>query len=173
MDVYSSQSLTRYTAGAGNTSRGEEDGDAPTFEYGADGPERPASAAQLSDNRPDNIWGTINIGGNVVTIYNGGVTQYENGLTIDIDWDGLNTAEDRANAIMAKYGGSLTMAGTAMSESAYNNHAAQFWAGVLGDENLFSRFFNGTGGGYNEEDQFLDFLADGFNESAGNVQPAE
>lgn len=65
----------------------------------------------IPDNRPDNVWGKITLpSGEVVTIYNKGGTESENPL--DIDWN-IDGEAARAEAIMAKYGGTLEIADTA------------------------------------------------------------
>jgi hypothetical protein len=65
----------------------------------------------VADNRPDNVWGKITLSnGDTATIYNKGSVETDHTM-LDIDWS-LDGEANRAEAIMAKYGGTLEIAET-------------------------------------------------------------
>lgn len=63
----------------------------------------PFRFAQKADNHPDNLWGTIELQNQTVKIYKTGVVETQGG--INIDWDNIDGAQNRADAILSKYGG--------------------------------------------------------------------
>lgn len=66
----------------------------------------------VSDNRPDNVWGKINLPyGDTATICNKGSVETDHTM-LDIDWS-LDGEAEWAEAVMAKYGGMLEIANTA------------------------------------------------------------
>lgn len=66
-------------------------------------------------NRPDNIWGKIALpNGEVVTIYNGGSIESENSLDVELPMHEGSEAE-RAEAVLARYGGTLEITDLAHS----------------------------------------------------------
>ncbi|MCF1472989.1 hypothetical protein FS763_13665 [Agrobacterium vitis] len=68
------------------------------------------------DSVPATVWGVLHLSEGTVTLYNEGgslYTPYEMGGDVsqwgnDIDWENINTPEERAAAIMEQYGGKLT-----------------------------------------------------------------
>ncbi|MBL4726874.1 MAG: hypothetical protein JKY83_09435 [Rhizobiaceae bacterium] len=56
-----------------------------------------------ADNHPDNLWGTIELQNQTVKIYKTGVVETQGG--IHIDWHNIDGAQNRADAILSKYGG--------------------------------------------------------------------
>jgi len=66
-------------------------------------------------NRLDNIWGKIALlDGDVVTIYNGGSIESDNSLDVELPMHEGSEAE-RAEAVLARYGGTLEIADLAHS----------------------------------------------------------
>lgn len=109
----------------------------------------------LATNRWENAWGTINVPGmGTVTIYNGGGTSYDGSPgDIDIDWENIDTAEGRAAAIMAKYGGDLIMAETAVRSnlSIDEGDSLDYLKTVMEDDALFKSYLASSVGQSIEE----------------------
>lgn len=92
----------------------------------------------IPDNRPDNVWGKISLpNGQTATIYNGGGVETES-MMLDIDWS-LNTEEERAEAILAKYGGVLKIQPPPEKPPEIGADIANFWSNVIGNPALADR----------------------------------
>lgn len=63
----------------------------------------PFRYARKADNHPDNLWGIIELQNQTVKIYKNGGVEAQGG--INIDWDNIDGAQNRADAILSKYGG--------------------------------------------------------------------
>jgi hypothetical protein len=89
----------------------------------------------VPENRPDNVWGKINLpSGEIVTIYNGGGTETDH-MMLDIDWE-LDTEAERAQAILAKYGGVLKLEEPPAKPPEVGSDVAAFWSNVMGSDAL-------------------------------------
>ena len=110
------------------------------------------------------VWGTINIGGNIITIDENGGT--ESPMWLDIDWN-IDGAQARADAIMQKYGGILQKGADAeiVNYDNIKSDFTEFWGKVLGDKELFSKFFDGSQIAETPDD-FTDFLTSIYEENA-------
>ncbi|MCM2442627.1 hypothetical protein HGO34_23285 [Agrobacterium vitis] len=72
--------------------------------------------AEDTDSEPATVWGVLHLSTGTVTLYNEGGSRYnpyEQGTDFSewgegIDWENLDTPEERAAAIMEKHGGKLT-----------------------------------------------------------------
>ncbi|WP_233741160.1 hypothetical protein [Agrobacterium vitis] len=103
-----------------------------------------AEASAELDTTPRQIWATLQIGNTPVAIdTEGGVSYSGTELDIDIDWENLNTAEERAEAIMSKYGGTLT---TSAVESGTKSLTSELMSKMFSSDALVDRMLMTSSG---------------------------
>ncbi|MGV1951414.1 MULTISPECIES: hypothetical protein [Rhizobium/Agrobacterium group] len=103
-----------------------------------------AEANTELDTTPRQIWATLQIGSTPVAIdTEGGVSYSGTELDIDIDWENLNAAEERAEAIMSKYGGTLT---TSAVESGTESMTSELMSKMFSSDALVDRMLMTSSG---------------------------
>jgi hypothetical protein len=89
---------------------------------------KPDAAKQQPDNRPDNIYAEIKVGGKTVaTIYNSGGTETTNALGKKVklsDGQGPELAQKRAEELAAASGGKIVKANSAISHAQWSAQQA-------------------------------------------------
>ncbi|WP_234634188.1 hypothetical protein [Allorhizobium ampelinum] len=97
-----------------------------------------------AESKPRVTWAILQIGNTPVTIdTEGGVSYSGSELDIDIDWENLNTAEERAEAIMSKYGGTLT---TSAVESGDKSLTSELMSKMFSSDALVDRMLMTSSG---------------------------
>jgi hypothetical protein len=97
----------------------------------------------VPENRPDNVWGKVTLpNGAVATIYNGGGVETES-MMLDIDWN-LQTEEERAQAILDRYGGVLKIEEPPEKAPEVGSDIAGFWSSVMGNPALADRMLGAS-----------------------------
>lgn len=100
----------------------------------------PEMDTKVPDNDKSNIWGIIERPTGTVTIYNSGGV--ESSGDVDIDWNSLQTAKSRANAILQKYGGVLTMNDTSIAQEKSSVHEYSEQLSALANSASFFKLAN-------------------------------